>query len=133
VVAMKLNGKFYVKKSDIVPIMQYYLDLLDSCAYSTIFSSPSEIGEDNLKLVNEQLIELNKTLCELFEEDFYVKHQDIMSVVDETKYDATRYEVGLHKTGAYGVQTRASNDSVMRYAYNYLIDEINVKLDNIRR
>lgn len=115
---MKLNGKYYLIKK----IFSYLIDdlILDVELSNTNDTSVDleDLNSNDIDNVIELLLRLKNQIFAMYDKEKYLSVNKLCDEIKSTMYDKDKADVAMYRYGAYGVKSKASEDSVKRFAYN---------------
>ncbi len=115
---MKLNGKVYLKESEIINLLEDIIISLECGDYAVIAESIRDIKVENAENTAINLASFQDMYRAYFKNEKYCKMDLALEMAETNLYDATKERVKLYTQGAYGVRIRSDDKSVEKYVFN---------------
>ena len=128
---MKLNGHLYMRDDDVVEIIEDVVAHLVAGDYVSISSAIKDIHTQNAKEVASQLYIILNKFVEFFKAERYIRYEDAVTRLKDAMYDSKKTKVALFVQGAYGIKTKADDETRERYIFNVCLHMCVVKLEEL--
>lgn len=115
---MKLNGKIYITKKQVITELEEVILDVELRNFENISTDLNDLDSNEIDSVL-QLLEASKyDIGVLFKITKYYSVDDMGIKIDEMKFDPSKEAVALHKFGAYGIKSKAGAEEIKRYGFN---------------
>lgn len=115
---MKLNGKVYLKESEIINLLEDIIISLECGNYSNISESIKDIKVENAENTAVNLASFQDMYRAYFKNEKYCKVDLVLEMAETNLYDSKNESVKLFTHGAYGVRIRADNKTAEKFIFN---------------
>ena len=129
---MRLNGHIYLPEGDVTDILEDIVSSLVAGDYMSISSALKTIRPQNAKHTATHLYKILDKFVEFFNTETYIRCEEAIELLKGNMHNSKQTEVALYITGAYGVKTRADDETTERYIFNVCLHICAVKLEEMQ-
>tara|TARA_B100000282_G_C31638247_1_gene447196 strand:+ start:150 stop:545 length:396 start_codon:yes stop_codon:yes gene_type:complete len=125
---MKLNGKIYITKNQVINELEEVILDVELRNFDKISTDLDDLDSNELDAILQLLEAAKYDIGLLFKVTKYYSVYDMGIKIDEMKYDPKKEAVALHKFGAYGIKTKAGTEEIKKYGFNISLSTLNKRI-----